>query len=138
MNPFPRWFYYTTALALAGSSHVENTSMKLPPTNKEVRLNKMDELVTRSTLARIMKVTIVVVHGCIPHGGACLPAGGAHGGGGEYPWLKGLGGVLELQPGWPTGGGGGQYPAGDGGGGHIEGSLAAGDPTHGITGGGPI
>jgi hypothetical protein len=54
--------------------------------------------------------------------------------------------VLELWPGWPVGGGGGQYlPEGGGGlyplgggGGHVGGWLATGDPPHGITGGGPI
>jgi hypothetical protein len=46
--------------------------------------------------------------------------------------------VLELYPRWPAGGGGSQYPAGGGGGGHVGGCLAAGDPTHGITGVGPI
>jgi hypothetical protein len=55
--------------------------------------------------------------------------------------------VLELWPGWPTGDGGsqyplecggGQYPLGGGSGGHVGGCPAAGDPPHGITGGGPI
>jgi hypothetical protein len=55
--------------------------------------------------------------------------------------------VLELWPGWPTGGGGGQYPpegsggqyiAGGGGSGHVGGYPAVGDPSHGITSVGPI
>jgi hypothetical protein len=66
----------------------------------------MNELASRSTLARITKVTIEsrhrcltisgeeegqcgcgvgIVHGGIPHGGACPLAGGAHGGD-HYPW----------------------------------------------------
>jgi hypothetical protein len=54
--------------------------------------------------------------------------------------------VLELWPGWPTGGGGSQYPpeggggqylAVGGGGGHVGGYPAAGDHPHGITGVGP-
>jgi hypothetical protein len=82
-----------------------------------------------------------VIHGGIPHGGACPPARGAHGGG-QYPCLEGGRGVLELWPGWPAGGGGGQYPpggggsqyaAGGGGGSHIEGCLTMGDPPHDIT-----
>jgi hypothetical protein len=40
-----------------------------------------------------------VVHRGIPHSGACPPAGGAHDDGGQYPWPKGGGGVLELWPG---------------------------------------
>jgi hypothetical protein len=36
-----------------------------------------------------------VVHGGIPHAGACPAAGGAHGGS-QYPWLEGGRGVLEL------------------------------------------
>jgi hypothetical protein len=76
----------------------------------------MDELVNRSTLTRITNVTIErrhkyltvdgeeegrcgygvdVVHEDIPHGGACPPAGGAHGGG-QYQWLEGGGGMLKL------------------------------------------
>jgi hypothetical protein len=55
-----------------------------------------------------------VIHGGIPHGGACPLARGAHGGGGQYLWPEGVGGVLELWPGWPAGGGGGQYPPGGG------------------------
>jgi hypothetical protein len=79
------------------------------------------------------------------HGGACPPAGGAHGGGEQYPCLEGEGGVLELWPIWsargsdgqyPPEGGGGQYPPG--GGYHVEGCPAAGDPPHDITDGGPI
>jgi hypothetical protein len=55
--------------------------------------------------------------------------------------------VLELWPGGPIGGGGGQYPpeggdgqfpAGGGSGGHVGGCLVMGDPPHSITGGGPI
>jgi hypothetical protein len=54
--------------------------------------------------------------------------------------------VLELWLGWPAGGGGGQYPPEGGGGqyppgggsGHVGGCPAAGDPPHGIMGGGPI
>jgi hypothetical protein len=57
-----------------------------------------------------------VIHRGIPHGGACPLAGGAHDGGGQYPWLESGGGVLELWPGWPAGDGGGQYaPEDDGG-----------------------
>jgi hypothetical protein len=66
------------------------------------------------------------------------------------------GGVLELWPGWPTGGGGdqyppegtsdqyppevggGQYPAGSDGGSHNGGCPAAGDPAHSIMGDKPI
>jgi hypothetical protein len=75
----------------------------------------MDELVSRSTFARITNVTIErrrkyltvggeegrcgcdvgVIHKGIPHGGACPPTGGAHGGG-QYPCPKSGGGVLEL------------------------------------------
>jgi hypothetical protein len=118
--------------------------------------------VSCSTLARITKVTIEsrhkfvtiggeeegcydcgvnIVHGGIPHDGACPPTGGAHSGGSQYPWPESGGGVLELWTGWPARGGGGQYPprgcggqypAGGGGGGHIEGCLAVGDPPHGI------
>jgi hypothetical protein len=71
---------------------------------------------------------IGVIHGGIPHGGACPPAGHVCGGG-EYPWPKGGGGVLGLWLGWqvggggdqyPVGGSGGQYPAGCGGGGHVK------------------
>jgi hypothetical protein len=58
-----------------------------------------------------------------------------------------VGGVLELWPGWPTRGGGGQYPpkggggrypTGGGGGSHIRGCLTVGDPPDGIMGGGPL
>jgi hypothetical protein len=35
--------------------------------------------------------SINIVHRGIPNGGACPPAGGAHGGGGQYPWLEGGG-----------------------------------------------
>jgi hypothetical protein len=58
-----------------------------------------------------------------------------------------VGGVLELWPGWPArgsggqylvGGGGDQYPNGGGSAGHVRGCLAVGDPRHGITGVGPI
>jgi hypothetical protein len=60
--------------------------------------------------------SVVVVHGGIPHGGACALAGSANGSGGQYPWLEGEGGVLELCPVWLAGGGGGQYlPEGGGG-----------------------
>jgi hypothetical protein len=66
----------------------------------------MDELASRSTLAHITNVTIEsrhkcitvggeeegryscsvgVIHGVVPHGGACPPAGGAHGGS-QYLW----------------------------------------------------
>jgi hypothetical protein len=45
---------------------------------------------------------------------------------------------VELWPGWPARGGGGQYLAGGGGGSHVEGCPATGDPPHGITGVGPI
>jgi hypothetical protein len=57
------------------------------------------------------------------------------------------GGVLELCPGWPDGGGdgqyppkcgGGQYPPGGGSGGHVRGYPTARDPPQGITGGGPM
>jgi hypothetical protein len=74
--------------------------------------------------------SVGVVHGGIPHGGACPPAGGAHGGGGQYPWLK-------LWPGWPARGSGGQYPP-KGGGSHVGGCPAVRDLPHGITVGGPI
>jgi hypothetical protein len=47
-----------------------------------------------------------------PKGEACPPAGGAHGGGDQYP----------------VGGGGGQYPAGGSGGGHVGGCSAIEDP----------
>jgi hypothetical protein len=77
-----------------------------------------------------------VVHGGIPHDRACPPVGGAHGGG-QYPWPKGGGGVLELWPGWSAGGGGGPYPAAGGGDGHIEGCPATGDPPHEIMSIGP-
>jgi hypothetical protein len=55
--------------------------------------------------------------------------------------------VLELWPGWPAGGGGGQYPLEGGGGqyppvggggGHVGGYPAVGDPPDDITGGGPV
>jgi hypothetical protein len=46
--------------------------------------------------------------------------------------------VLELWPGWLAGGGGGQYPLGRGNDSHILGYSAMGDPSHGITVGGPI
>jgi hypothetical protein len=54
--------------------------------------------------------------------------------------------VLEIWPGWPAGGGGGQYPPEGGGGqyplggggGHVGGCLAAGDPLHDTMGGGPV
>jgi hypothetical protein len=55
--------------------------------------------------------------------------------------------VLELCPEWLAGGGGGQYlpeggggqyPPGGGGGSHIGGCPVAGDPPHGIMGGGPM
>jgi hypothetical protein len=76
----------------------------------------MDELASHSTSAHITNVTIEcrnkcltisgeeeghygcgigVVQGGIPHGGACPPAGGAHGNG-QYLWPRGGGGVLEL------------------------------------------
>jgi hypothetical protein len=74
-----------------------------------------------------------VIHGGIPQGGACPPAGGVHGGGGQYPWSEGGGGVLEHWPGWSAGGGGGQYLAGGGDGGHVGGCLTVRDPPHGIT-----
>jgi hypothetical protein len=79
-----------------------------------------------------------VVHRGIPHDGACPPAGGAHGGSGQYPWPEGGGEVLKLWPGWVAGGGGGQYPVGGDSGGYIEGCLTMGDPPHSITGVGPI
>jgi hypothetical protein len=46
--------------------------------------------------------------------------------------------VLELWPGCPTGGGGGQYPAGGDGGGHVEVCSGARDPPHSIMGVGPV
>jgi hypothetical protein len=55
--------------------------------------------------------------------------------------------VLELCPGWPARGGGGQYPPEGGGsqypprgdgGGHIRGCPTAGETPHSITGGGPV
>jgi hypothetical protein len=49
------------------------------------------------------------------HGGACPLAGGTHSNSGEYLWPEGGGGVLELWPGWPARGGGGQYPLEGGG-----------------------
>jgi hypothetical protein len=118
----------------------------------------MYELASRLTLARITNVTIEKMHKCLTVGGeeeghcgcdvgvvhrgifhskACPPAGGAHDGG-QYPWSKGRGGVLELWPGWSAGGGCGQYPAGGGGSSHIEVYPIAGDPPHGIPGVGPI
>jgi hypothetical protein len=63
-----------------------------------------------------------VIHGGIPHGEACPPARGAHGGGSQYP---------------PEGGGD-RYPPGGGNGGHIGGCPAMGHPPHSITGGGPV
>jgi hypothetical protein len=33
--------------------------------------------------------SVSVLHRGIPHGGACPPAIGAHGGGGQYPWPEG-------------------------------------------------
>jgi hypothetical protein len=70
--------------------------------------------VSHSTLPHIMNVTIERRHKClnvsgeeegrcvcdvvqkgIPHGGACPPAGHAHGSG-QYPWPEGGVGVLEL------------------------------------------
>jgi hypothetical protein len=80
---------------------------------------------------------IDVVHRGIPHSGNCPPAGGAHDGG-QYTWPEGGGWVLELWPGCPTGGGGGQYPAEGDGGGHIEVCPGARDPPHSITGVGPV
>jgi hypothetical protein len=41
------------------------------------------------------RCSIGVIHGGIPHSGACPLGGGAHDGG-QYPWPKGGGGVLEL------------------------------------------
>jgi hypothetical protein len=80
-----------------------------------------------------------VIYRGIPHGGACHLDGGAHGGGGQYPWPEGGGGgVLEPWLGWSVGGDGGQYPLAGGGGGHVRGCLTVGDPLHGITGGGSI
>jgi hypothetical protein len=54
--------------------------------------------------------------------------------------------VLELWPGWLAGGSGGHYPLDGGGGqypsedgsGHVGCCPATGEPSHGITGGGPI
>jgi hypothetical protein len=115
----------------------------------------MNELASHSTLAHITNVTIerhecvtvggeedghcdvTVVHGGIPHGGTCPPAGGAHGGD-QYPWPEGGRGVLELWSRCQAGGGGVQYLAGGGGGDHIEVCPAAGDPPHDITGVGTI
>jgi hypothetical protein len=119
----------------------------------------MDELVSHSTIACTTNVTIERRHNCltiggeeegrygcsigvvhrgIPHSEACPLVGGAHGDG-QYPWPKGGGGVLELWPGWPTRGDGGELYAGGGSGGsHVKGCPAMGDPTHGITGFGPI
>jgi hypothetical protein len=77
-----------------------------------------------------------VVHGGIPHNGACPLVGGAYGGD-QYPWSEGGGGVLELWLGWSDGGGGSQYPP-RGGGGHVEGCPAVEDPSHDITGVGPV
>jgi hypothetical protein len=120
----------------------------------------MNELVSRSILACITNVTIErrhkcltvggeeeghcgcgcdvgVIHRGIPHGGACPPAIGAHGGG-QYRWPEGGGGVLELWPVWLARGGGGQYLAGGSGGGHIDVCPVAGDPPHDTTCVGPI
>jgi hypothetical protein len=79
----------------------------------------MDKLASHLILTRITNVTIErrhkcltvgeeeegrygcdvsVIHGGIPHGGACRPAGGTHDGG-QYPLPEGRGGVLELWPG---------------------------------------
>jgi hypothetical protein len=76
----------------------------------------MDVLASRSTWARIINVpiershhcltvggeeeshcgcSIGVIHGGIPHDGACPLTGGAHGSG-QYPWPEGGGGVLKL------------------------------------------
>jgi hypothetical protein len=74
----------------------------------------MDELASRSTLAHITNVTIDMRHIClivggeeegrcsisvihrgIPHGRACPLVGDARGDG-QYSWLEGGGGVLEL------------------------------------------
>jgi hypothetical protein len=91
--------------------------------------------------------SVGVIHRVIPHSEACPLSRGAHGGDSLYPWLEGVGGVLELCLGWPAGGGvgqyppeggGGQYQAGGSGGGHVGGCPAVGDPPHGITGGGPV
>jgi hypothetical protein len=51
---------------------------------------------------RSLQLRVSVVHGGIPHGGACPLAGSSQGGGGQYPWPNGGGGVLELWPGWPA------------------------------------
>jgi hypothetical protein len=88
---------------------------------------------------------VSVIHGGIPHDGACPLGGGAHGDG-NYPLPEGGGGVLELWPRCLVGGscsqylgrgGGGKYPAG-GGDGHIEVCLVVGDPPHSITDVGPV
>jgi hypothetical protein len=50
---------------------------------------------------------VSVIHRGIPHGGACPPTGGAHAGGGQYPWPEVGGVVLELWFAWPTGSDGG-------------------------------
>jgi hypothetical protein len=79
---------------------------------------------------------IGVIHGGIPHDRACPPGGVAHSGG-KYPWLEGGGGVLELLPRCPAGGGGGQYPAGSSGS-HVEVCLVVGDRPCDIMGVVPI
>jgi hypothetical protein len=73
----------------------------------------MDELESRSTLAQIINVRIerheyvlssvvkkkvvaaCVIHGDIPYGGACPPAGGTHDGS-KYPRPEGRGSVGTL------------------------------------------
>jgi hypothetical protein len=48
---------------------------------------------------------IGAIHRGIPHGRACPPSGGSHGGG-QYPWPIGGRGVLELWSGCSAEGGG--------------------------------
>jgi hypothetical protein len=88
-------------------------------------------------------LTVGVVHRGISHTGACPAAGGANGGGGQYPWPEHGRGVVKLWPGWPVGVGdgqylaagvGSQYPPGGDGSGHVGGCPTARDPSYGFPG----
>jgi hypothetical protein len=55
----------------------------------------------------VAAMTLVSSTEAFPTRGACLPTGGAHGSGDQFPWPEGGGGVLKLWPGRSAGGGGG-------------------------------
>jgi hypothetical protein len=70
----------------------------------KVATNDLPSVAKKKVIAATMLVSSTEA---FPTRGACLPTGGAHDSGDQFPWSEGGGGVLELWPERPAGGSGG-------------------------------